>query len=116
MGDQGKPLRVFIQFAPAAEIRVLGLEEIDGALKFVGPVFLRGYFPVRCIDVDYGASRDHGVQSQIEFADDPYQARRAGRWILCLEQRGFVVDQKRLLSYLRVDRGTVVARSPELNR
>ena len=41
MGDQGHPLRVLIQFAPSADILVLGLEEIDGALKFMSPVFLR---------------------------------------------------------------------------
>jgi len=41
MGDQGQPLRILIQFAPAADIPVLGPEEVEGPLKFMGPVFLQ---------------------------------------------------------------------------
>jgi hypothetical protein len=37
--DQGQPLRVLIQFASAANMPVLGLKEMDGPLKFMGPVF-----------------------------------------------------------------------------
>jgi hypothetical protein len=41
VGDQRQPFRVPVQFAPAADKLFPGSEEIDGALKLMGPVFAR---------------------------------------------------------------------------
>jgi len=87
VGDQGQPFRVPVQFAPAADIPLRGHEEINGPLKFMGPVFPDeiARFSYRSDD---GARRDHGIQGQIKSADDSPPIWRAGLSILCREQRG----------------------------
>jgi hypothetical protein len=41
LGIRVKPFRVPVRFASAADIPVPGPDEIDGAPRFVGPVFSR---------------------------------------------------------------------------
>jgi hypothetical protein len=83
-------MRVFVQFTPAAGISILGLEEVDGPLEFMGPVFLRCDFTLAGVDLNYGASRDHRAQGLVEFANDTRKIWRTGRCILYREQRGLV--------------------------
>src|SRR5580692_9433621 len=52
VGDQRQPFRVPVQFAPAADIALAGHEEIDRALEFMGPVFLRGDRALPGIDLN----------------------------------------------------------------
>jgi hypothetical protein len=67
---------------------MLDFKEINGPLEFMGPVSLRCDLTLPRIDLNYGTSRDHGVQGQIEFADDSQPIWRVGGRTLSREQSG----------------------------
>ena len=52
MRDQTQPFRFSVQFGPAAHIPLTGLDEIDEALKFMGPVFPRRDCAISPIDLN----------------------------------------------------------------
>jgi hypothetical protein len=49
-----------VQFAPAAEMGIPGHEEMDGPMKFVGPVLARRYRTLATVYVNIRACRNHG--------------------------------------------------------